>query len=105
MKLTEDNIIRSRDALYQATQNYCTAAAEHRQAVRALKQVEAECLTNGVEGKNQAARDAALAMVTLAERERLDATEDALAEARMKRDLAQLDVNCIDAQLRFLATP
>ena len=93
---------RAKNALEDAHITLCGAVTAHAEAKRALDLAEATALCNGVEGKNEAQRAAALRLQLEGEYSALHAAEDALAEARCAYDLARLEWGLARYSVRML---
>jgi len=85
-RLTDTNAV-----VKAAHEAHYRAALELTQARRVLAACEAEYIRVGVEGKNEAARQAALDALTVAERFSVQAAEDEKARTSLVLTLAQLD--------------
>ena len=81
----------AKNGLEDAQIAYCGAVVAHAEAKRALELARAHRLCEGVEGKNEAQREARLRLELDAEHSALEEAEDALAEARCSLDTAKLE--------------
>ena len=92
----------AKNGLEDAQIAYCGAVVAHAEAKRALELAKAYKLYEGVEGKNEAQREAKLRLELHAEHAALDEAEDALTEARCSLDTAKLEWDLVRYQVRML---
>lgn len=95
----------AKNGLEDAQIAYCGAVTAHAEAKRVLEVTEAIKLCEGVEGKNEAQRDARLRLELGAEYTALAETEDALTEARCALEVARLEWDLRRYQVRALTVP
>ena len=77
--------------LIDAKAHFLGAVAAHAEAKRALELAQARMLCDGVEGKNEAQRNAAMRLELSDLHDALAEAEDALAEARCGLECAQVE--------------
>ncbi|MFE1746314.1 hypothetical protein [Coleofasciculus sp. H7-2] len=82
---------QAKNSLEDAQIDLCGAVTAHAEAKRALELAEALRLREGVEGKNEAQRDARLRLELCAEYTALAEAEDTLTEARCAYEVARLE--------------
>ena len=95
---------QAKNGLEDAQIAYCGAVTAHAEARRVLELAEAMKLFEGVEGKNERERAAKLRLELTAERHSLHEAEDALAEARCALEVAKLEWDLAQLQLRELGS-
>ena len=81
----------AKNALEDAQIALCGAVSAHAEAKRALDLAEAVKLCEGVDGKNEKERSAALRLALSAEYTALAEAEDALTEPRCAHEVARLE--------------
>lgn len=82
---------RAKNGLEDAQIAFCGAVTAHAEAKRGLELAEALKLCEGVEGKNEAQRDAKLRLELQTEYTALAEAEDALTEVRCALEVARLE--------------
>lgn len=92
----------AKNGLEDAQIAFCGALTAHAEAKRGLELAEAIKLCEGVEGKNEAQRDAKLRLELSAEYTALAEAEDALTEARCALEVARLEWELARHQSRIL---
>ena len=92
----------AKNGLEDAQIAYCGAVVTHAEAKRALELAKAHKLCEGVEGKNEAQREAKLRLELEAEHTALAEAEDALTEARCSLDTAKLEWDLARYQVKAL---
>lgn len=92
----------AKNGLEDAQINLCGAVTAHAEAKRTLEQAEALKLCEGVEGRNEKERAAKLRLELSAETAALDEAEDALTEARCAFELAKVEWDLAQYQVRVL---
>lgn len=92
----------AKNALEDAHIALCGAVTAHAEAKRVLELAEAVKLCEGVDGKNEKERSAALWLALGAEYTALYTAEDALAEARCAYEVARLDWDLARYAVRVL---
>jgi hypothetical protein len=96
---------RAKNGLEDAQIAFCGAVTAHAEARRTLELAEAHRLCEGVEGKNEAQRDARLRLELEAEHAALAEAEDALSEARCAYEVVRLEWDLARYQVRILSAP
>lgn len=92
----------AKNCLEDAQIAYCGAVTAHAEAKRTLEVAEAVKLCEGVEGKNEAQRDAKLRLELSGEYIALAEAEDALTEARCAFEVARLEWDLARYSVRVL---
>lgn len=95
-------LARAKNGLEDAHITLCGAVTAHAEAKRTLELAEAVKLCEGVDGKNEAQRDARVRLELSAEYTALYETEDALTETRCAYEVARLEWDLIRYQVRVL---
>ena len=95
-------LTKAKNGLENAHITLCGAVTAHAEAKRALELAEALKLCEGVEGKNEAQRDARMRLELSAEHTALAEAEDALTEARCAYEVARLEWDLARYQIRAL---
>lgn len=93
---------QAKNGLEDAQIAFCGAVTAHAEAKRALELAEALKLCEGVEGKNEAQRDAKLRLELAVEYTALAEAEDALTEARCALEVARLEWDLARYSVRAL---
>ncbi len=103
MNLSIENIDIIYTELADATKAHDTAAAEIIANEADLKTLKAEAMAGGhIEGKNQAARDAAAREMFRDQHETLAQQKHALTSKRLRLDLAKIEVDRARMTLRLM---
>lgn len=92
----------AKNGLEDAHITLCGAVTAHAEAKRALELAEALKLCAGVEGKNEAQRDARMRLELSAEYTALAEAEDALTETRCAYEVARLEWDLARYSVRAL---
>ena len=95
----------AKNGLEDAQIALCGAVTAHAEAKRSLERAEATKLCEGVEGKNEAQRDARMRLELEAEYTALAEAEDALSEARCAYEVARLEWDLARYSVRALEVP
>lgn len=97
-----DQLERAKNELEDAQIAFCGTVTAHAEAKRVLELAEARKLCEGVDGKNEAQRDAKLRLELSAEYIALAEAEDTLTEARCALEVARLEWDLARYRLRVL---
>ena len=95
-------LVAAKNGVEDAHITLCGAVTAHAEAKRALELAEAVKLCKGVEGKNEAQRDARIRLELNAEYAALAEAEDALTETRCAYEVARLEWDLVRYQVRML---
>ena len=95
-------LAKAKNGLEDAHITLCGAVTAHAEAKRGLELAEAVKLCQGVEGKNEAQRNARMRLELSAEYTALAEAEDALTEVRCAYEVARLEWDLARYQLRAL---
>ena len=88
--------------LNDAKAHHLGAVVAHAEAKRALELAQARLLIDGVDGKNEAQRNAVMRLELVSQHDALATAEDALAEARCSLECAQLEWDLARYMVRTL---
>lgn len=97
-----DQLERAKNELEDAQIAFCGTVTTHAEAKRMLELTEARKLCEGVDGKNEAQRDAKLRLELSAEYIALGEAEDTLTEARCALEVARLEWDLGRYQVRMV---
>ncbi len=95
-------LAKAKNGLEDAHITLCGAVTAHAEAKRGLELAEAVKLCEGVEGKNEAQRDARMRLELSAEYNAVHEAEDALTEARCAYEVARLEWDLARYSVRVL---